>query len=88
MTKILIIEDEKQMADFISHELNHEGYEVDICYDGEQGYEKAIESNYDVILLDVMLPKIRRKSQTEGGNKIIQVADSKFRLREKTSIKK
>ena len=83
MTKILIIEDEKQMADFISHELNHEGYEVDICYDGEQGYEKAIESNYDVILLDVMLPKIRRKSQTEGGNKIIQVADLKLDLEKK-----
>ena len=83
MTKILIIEDEKQMADFISRELNHEGYEVDICYDGEQGYEKAIESNYDVILLDVMLPKIRRKSQTEGGNKIIQVADLKLDLEKK-----
>lgn len=83
MTKILIIEDEKQMADFISLELNHEGYEVDICYDGEQGYEKAIESNYDVILLDVMLPKIRRKSQTEGGNKIIQVADLKLDLEKK-----
>lgn len=29
------------MADFINLELKHEGYEVDICYDGEQGYEKA-----------------------------------------------
>jgi two-component system, OmpR family, response regulator ArlR len=58
MAKILIVEDEKQMADFISLELKHEGYEVDICYDGEQGYEKAIEANYDIILLDIMLPKI------------------------------
>ena len=35
MAKILIVEDEKQMADFISLALKHEGYEVDICYDGE-----------------------------------------------------
>ena len=33
MAKILIVEDEKQMADFINLELKHEGYEVDICYD-------------------------------------------------------
>lgn len=58
MAKILIVEDEKQMADFISLELKHEGYEVDICYDGEQGYENAININYDIILLDIMLPKI------------------------------
>ena len=58
MAKILIVEDEKQMADFITLELKHEGYEVDICYDGEQGYENAINKNYDIILLDIMLPKI------------------------------
>ena len=58
MAKILIVEDEKQMADFITLELNHEGYEVDICYDGEQGYKMAIRTNYDIILLDIMLPKI------------------------------
>ena len=58
MAKILIVEDEKQMADFITLELKHEGYEVDICYDGEQGYENAITTNYDIILLDIMLPKI------------------------------
>lgn len=58
MAKILIVEDEKQMADFISLELKHEGYEVDICYDGEQGYDNAIKTNYDIILLDIMIPKI------------------------------
>lgn len=58
MAKILIVEDEKQMADFINLELNHEGYDVDICYDGKQGYEKAMQTNYDIILLDIMLPKL------------------------------
>ena len=48
MAKILIVEDEKQMADFITLELKHEGYEVDICYDGEQGYESAINTNIEL----------------------------------------
>ena len=58
MAKILIVEDEKQMADFINLELNHEGYDVDICYDGKQGYEKAMQTNYDIVLLDIMIPKL------------------------------
>lgn len=58
MAKILVVEDEKQMADFIKLELVHEGYNVDICYNWEQGYEKAIEFDYDITILDVMIPKI------------------------------
>ena len=42
------------MAEFINLELNHEGNDVDICHDGEKGYEKAIETNYDIILLDII----------------------------------
>ena len=41
MAKILIVEDEKRMAEFLNLELNHEGYDVDICYDGKNGYEKS-----------------------------------------------
>ena len=78
MAKILIVEDEKQMADFINLELKHEGYEVDICYDGEQGYENAIKTNYDIILLDVMLPKINgmeicRRLRTKKDTPIIML---------------
>ena len=78
MAKILIVEDEKQMADFISLELKHEGYDVDICYDGEQGYEKAIKTNYDIILLDIMLPKINgmevcRRLRTKKDTPIIML---------------
>lgn len=78
MAKILIVEDEKQMADFITLELNHEGYEVDICYDGEQGYKMAIRTNYDIILLDIMLPKINgmevcRKLRTKKDTPIIML---------------
>ena len=78
MAKILIVEDEKQMADFISLELKHEGYDVDICYDGEQGYENALKTNYDIILLDIMLPKINgmevcRRLRTKTNTPIIML---------------
>ncbi len=56
MTKILIVEDEKEMASFITLELKHEGYEVDVCYDGERGLYNALNLEHDIILLDIMLP--------------------------------
>ncbi|WP_027623590.1 response regulator transcription factor [Clostridium lundense] len=55
--KILIIEDEKKLSDVMSLYLKKEGYEVFTAYDGEEG-EKIIESNiFDLIILDVMMPK-------------------------------
>ena len=56
--RILVIEDEKKVAEFIGSGLAEEGYAVDTAHDGEQGYFLASTSEYDVILLDVMLPKI------------------------------
>ncbi|KRG10162.1 response regulator transcription factor [Staphylococcus sp. NAM3COL9] len=58
MTKILIVEDEQNLARFIELELEHENYSVDIEYDGRFGLEKALSNNYDLILLDLMLPNI------------------------------
>lgn len=54
--KILLVEDEKQMAIFIEMELTHEGYEVDTAYNGMEALEKSQKSNYNLILLDIMLP--------------------------------
>lgn len=56
--KILIIEDEKQMAMFIEMELIHEGYKVDKAYDGREGLEKVENNEYDLILLDIMIPSL------------------------------
>ena len=56
--KILIVEDEKQMAMFIEMELIHEGYEVDTAYDGREGLEKVENKEYDLILLDIMIPSL------------------------------
>lgn len=54
--KILIIEDEKKMSTFIQMELNHEGYTTDVEYNGRDGLEKIQNENYDLVLLDIMLP--------------------------------
>ncbi|HDR7967773.1 MULTISPECIES: response regulator transcription factor [Bacillus cereus group] len=56
MQRILIIEDEESLADFLELELKYEGYKVDIQFDGRKGLEAALETNYDLILLDLMLP--------------------------------
>ena len=56
--RILIIEDERQIARFLELELSHEEYEVDIAYDGREGLEKVNSEKYALILLDVMLPGI------------------------------
>ena len=56
--RILIIEDEKHIADFIKQGLKEEGYSVDVAYDGEIGYFLAGTQEYDAIVLDLMIPKI------------------------------
>ena len=56
--RVLVIEDEKKVADFISNGLAEEGYAVDVAHDGDQGYFLAMTTEYDAILLDIMLPKM------------------------------
>ncbi len=56
--RVLIVEDEKRMASFIQRGLKEEGYAVDIAEDGEKGWEYASVNEYDVIILDWMLPKM------------------------------
>ncbi|MGN0642100.1 MAG: response regulator transcription factor [Huintestinicola sp.] len=56
MAKILIVEDEPQLARFIQLELEHEQYETTISGDGREGLTLAESGGYDIILLDIMLP--------------------------------
>lgn len=56
--RILIIEDEIKIADVISNRLKKENYVVDVYTDGEEGLDNALTNIYDLIILDVMLPKI------------------------------
>ena len=56
--KILLIEDEEQIARFVELELKHEGYEVEKAFDGRTGLQMAERGNFDLILLDIMLPEL------------------------------
>jgi heavy metal response regulator len=56
--RILIVEDEKKIASFIKRGLKEEGYAVDVAYDGEEGHFLATTNEYDLIILDLMLPKV------------------------------
>jgi DNA-binding response OmpR family regulator len=58
MPSILIVEDEPQMRLGLQDNLEFEGYDVDFAGDGEVGLHKILDNRYDVILLDVMLPKL------------------------------
>jgi len=58
MPSILIVEDEPQMRLGLKDNLEFEGYNVDFAEDGEEGLQKIQEEKYNVILLDVMLPKL------------------------------
>jgi len=70
--RILLVEDEKKVAEIIERGLKAERYAVDICHNGREGWEMAAAYEYDIIILDLMLPemsgteileKIRRKNQ-------------------------
>lgn len=71
MYEILIVEDEYKIARFVSLELRHEGYGTTIIADGREALDAALEKDYDLIVLDVMLPSLngieilRRLRQTK-----------------------
>ena len=56
--RILVVEDEKKVASFIQRGLEGEGFQVDVAGDGEEGVAMARSNPYDLILMDVMLPKM------------------------------
>lgn len=55
--RILVVEDERRLADALSQIMREQKYTVDAVYDGEDGYQYAVSGEYDAIILDVMLPK-------------------------------
>lgn len=56
--RVLIVEDETELAAYVKRGLEREGFAVDIAGDGELGLEMASASNYDALVLDIMLPKL------------------------------
>jgi len=70
--RILIIEDEKRLADTLADIIMQNNYIADVSYNGEEGYDNAMSGIYDAIILDVMLPKMNGydvlKGMRENGN--------------------
>lgn len=58
MARILIVEDEEKIARFVTLELEHEGYQVEHAADGRTAVDLTLERDYDLILLDVLLPQL------------------------------
>ena len=56
MKKILVVEDEQSIAKLLQYNLEKEGYDVDVAVDGQEGLDKALDNEYTIILLDLMLP--------------------------------
>ena len=86
--RILIIEDEYNLADVISESLKKEKYQVDIRTDGEDGYFDALTNIYDLIILDVMLPhmdgfEILKKLREEGIDSKIIMLTARVELNDK-----
>lgn len=79
MKKILIIEDEKNISSFVKMELEFEGYITRVIEDGKQGLDEAINKDYDLILLDLMLPSLNgieicRRLKKEKNTPIIMLS--------------
>ena len=55
--KVLIVDDEKRLADAVAQNLRKQNFDTDVSYDGEEGLLNALSGVYDVILLDIMMPK-------------------------------
>ena len=86
--RILIIEDEKEIADGIQSVLKKEGYESDAVYDGLSGLDYMLSDIYDLVLLDIMLPKISgidvlKNARAEGITTPVIMLTAKFQPEDK-----
>lgn len=73
--KILIVEDEKILSDLLEKKLREEGYEVSVAENGEKGLEKMREEKFDLILLDIIMPKM-------GGFEVLEEMQKDENLKE------
>jgi DNA-binding response OmpR family regulator len=76
--RLLLIEDERKVADFVARGLRAERFAVDVAYDGQSGWEMASTVDYDLIILDLMLPglngtELLKRFRRKGGNAAILV---------------
>jgi len=86
--RLLLIEDERKVADFIARGLRAERFAVDVAYDGTSGWEMASTVDYDLIILDLMLPgmqgtELLRRFRRKGGNAAVLVLTARDATRDK-----
>ncbi len=85
--RILVVEDEHRIAHAIKEGLEQETYAVDVCYDGEDGYNTATADDYDLIILDVMMPRMNgyevcRKLRESGNHTPVLMLTAKDQNRD------
>lgn len=88
--RILLVEDERRLSNIIKKGLTEEGFAVDTAYDGEDGQYLAESENYDLIILDLMLPKIDgvtvcQELRQKGVKTPILMLTAKSRLEDKVA---
>src|SRR5215471_18034368 len=86
--RLLLIEDERKVADFVARGLRAERFAVDVAYDGPSGWDMASTVDYDLIILDLMLPgmngtELLRRFRGRGGNAAVLVLTARDATREK-----
>ncbi|MCF7845453.1 MAG: response regulator [Candidatus Pacebacteria bacterium] len=75
MKKIIIVEDEEVLRNLLKKKLENEGYEVEVAEDGEIGIEKIRETKFDLILLDIIMPKMGGFDVLEAMQKDENISD-------------
>ncbi len=79
MERILIVEDEKKIARIVELQLKYAGYETDLAQDGAEAIDKCLKNSYDLILMDLMMPKVdgltacKEIKRHDPANKIIML---------------
>jgi len=76
--RVLLVEDERKVADFVARGLRAESLAVDVAYDGVSGWEMASSVDYDLLILDLMLPglngtELLKRFRRKGGNAAVLV---------------
>ena len=88
--RILIVEDEVRLADTLRRLLHRSGYSADVCHDGAEGLDNALSGIYDLLVLDVMLPKmdgltLLRTLRAQGSTVPVLMLTAKSELQDRVT---
>ena len=88
--RLLVVEDEKRLADTLADILQENKYLVDVCYDGEAGLDNAMSGIYDAIIMDIMMPKMNgfdvvRAMRREGNSTPVLLLTARTEVSDKVT---